>query len=36
MATQVQPIYLISVNNTPEVANELAAELIDVSTIIET
>jgi hypothetical protein len=35
MATQVQPIYLISVNNTPEVAKKLVAELIDVSDLHE-
>lgn len=36
MATQVQPIYVVSVNNTPEVAKKLVAELIDVRTILET
>jgi len=35
MATQVQPIYLISVNNTSEVVKKLVAELIYVSTLFE-
>jgi hypothetical protein len=35
MTTQVQPIYLVSVNNTPEIAKKLVAELIDVRTILE-
>jgi hypothetical protein len=35
MTTQVQPIYLVSVNNTPEVAKKLVAELIDVRTTLE-
>ena len=34
MATQVQPIYLISVNKIPEVAKKLVAELIDVSSTV--
>lgn len=30
MGYQVQPVYLVSVNNTPEMAKELVAILIEV------
>jgi hypothetical protein len=36
MASQIQPVYLVSVNNTPEIAKKLVAELIDVSIFLET